>query len=136
MILLDLERLRHSEGHIHMMPEYSDAWDGPLRWRICSECLWLTLTYDPYIVCGRPEGEPIRYGGGSRSIANPTCHPEPLKYVPQELADALSAAYRLGGVNAVVAMINIPPERFGLPSSLDKYIERFPKKHHGDQDKR
>ncbi len=118
LFILDLERLRF----VTALDPAATAYSTEARWRVCPECLWLTVGYDADLVCRRPEGENVAYGGshGWQRGCDVT-----LAVVPEETGDALWSALRLGGINAVVEMLHsLQPETIGLLSGVAKYRER------------
>lgn len=112
--------MHHGADTWHLLPEYSEAWEGHLRWWVCPKCLWLSPSYDPKATCGRPPGEPVRYGyPGGHTL--PACA-EHMTPVPSTIGDALWSALAVGGLNAVVAIVgNLKPEQVGLPNAVARW---------------
>lgn len=96
-----------------------------IGWQVCPECLWLGLTHDwPQLItkCWRPPDLAVHYGGVYGPLgALMRCREALQVPVPKHIADALWAALRLGGMNALVELINaIKPEDMGLLSSVER----------------
>lgn len=110
-------------------PDQAARWWRTNRWLVCPECLWLSVwPVDWPAGCGRPHGEPIRYGGGYTFTPSVCCQLFPDSRsipVPQTIVDAIWSTLMIGGTNAVIALLwGIQPTAFGLPTSLEKYKQR------------
>lgn len=129
LILLDVERCRGMEMSIREQPEYTSRWMRTNRWLVCPECLWLSVwPVDWPAGCGRPPGEPIRYGGGFQFTPAVCCQlfPESRSIpVPQAIVESIWSTLLIGGTNAVLALLwDIQPDAFGLPTSTEKWRQR------------
>jgi hypothetical protein len=129
MFILDLDRVRQWCDAAVDERRVSPLWGDRLRWRVCPECLWLTISMDPTLDCGRAPGDDIGYGGRLGSTPR-ACSVDRLTVVPDHYADAMFSALRLGGINALVGMLaDLPPQDLGLLSSVEKWRATRKRKH-------
>lgn len=124
LFILDLARVNHVQVGIANFDDWSEMWGDRCRWRVCPECLWLTVSYDWSLRCRRDPNDPVHYGGVAGLVLD-ACPDQPLTVLPDTVSGALWSALRIGGINAVVGMVgDLKPEDVGLISSIAKFRQR------------